>query len=61
MTLAFVSYERHRFPFKIITHAVWLYFRLSLSLRLVDAIRLERGVFWLRYSGRDHVLDLHST
>jgi hypothetical protein len=29
-----VSYKRHRFPSQIIAHAVWLYFRFPLSLRL---------------------------
>jgi putative transposase len=31
-----VSYKRHRFPPEIIAHAVWLYFRFPLSLRLID-------------------------
>jgi putative transposase len=31
-----VSYKRHRFPPEIIAHAVWLYFRFPLSLRLVE-------------------------
>jgi putative transposase len=39
-----VSYKRHRFPPQIIAHAVWLYFRFSLSLRLVEEMLLERGV-----------------
>ncbi len=32
-----ISYKRHRFPRQIIAHAVWLYFRFPLSLRLVEA------------------------
>lgn len=39
-----VSYKRHRFPAEIIGHAVWLYFRFPLSLRLVEEMLLERGV-----------------
>src|SRR5919107_1367562 len=39
-----VSYKRHRFPPEIIAHAVWLYFRFPLSLRLVEEILLERGI-----------------
>jgi putative transposase len=39
-----VSYKRHRFPPQIIAHAVWLYFRFPLSLRLVEEMLLERGV-----------------
>jgi transposase-like protein len=31
-----ISYKRHRFPPEIIAHAVWLYFRFPLSLRLVE-------------------------
>jgi putative transposase len=40
-----VSYKRHRFPPEIIAHAVWLYFRFPLSLRLVGERLLERGLF----------------
>jgi putative transposase len=39
-----VSYKRHRSPPQIIAHAVWLYFRFPLSLRLVEELLLERGV-----------------
>ena len=39
-----VSYKRHRFPPAIIAHAVWLYFRFPLSLRLVEEMLLERGI-----------------
>ncbi|WP_457094201.1 IS6 family transposase [Microvirga sp. P5_D2] len=39
-----VSYQRHRFPPEIIAHAVWLYFRFPLSLRLVEEMLLERGI-----------------
>ncbi|TDQ18029.1 putative transposase [Phyllobacterium brassicacearum] len=39
-----VSYKRHRFPPQIIAHAVWLYYRFPLSLRLVEEVLLERGI-----------------
>jgi putative transposase len=39
-----ISYKRHRFPPQIIAHAVWLYFRFPLSLRLVEKMLLERGI-----------------
>ena len=44
MTLPPVSYKRHRFPPQIIAHAVWLYFRFPLSLRLVEEMLRERGI-----------------
>ncbi|MEL6280745.1 MAG: IS6 family transposase, partial [Pseudomonadota bacterium] len=37
-------YKRHRYPPAIIAHAVWLYLRVSLSLRAVEEMLLERGV-----------------
>ena len=39
-----ISYSRHRFPPVIIQHAVWLYFRFSLSYRDVEDILAERGI-----------------
>jgi putative transposase len=39
-----VSDKRHPFPFGIIAHAVWLYFRFPLSLPLVEEMLLERYV-----------------
>lgn len=38
-----ISYSRHRFPPVIIQHAVWLYFRFSLSYRDVEDLLAERG------------------
>ena len=35
---------RHRFPTEIISHAVWLYYVFSLSLRDVELLLAERGV-----------------
>ncbi len=44
MTEPPISYKRQRFPPQIIAHAVWLYFRFPLSLRLVEELLLERGI-----------------
>jgi putative transposase len=57
-----VSYKRHRFPPEIIARTVWLYFRFPLSLRLVEEMRLERGIVvsyetirrWARKFGPDY-------
>ena len=38
------SYAGHRFPAEIISHAVWLYFRFPLSLRMVDELLAARGI-----------------
>ncbi len=38
------SYKGFRFPQEIIAHAVWLYFRFSLSYRDVDELLAARGV-----------------
>jgi putative transposase len=39
-----LSYKGFRFPQEIISHAVWLYFRFSLSYRDVEELLAERGV-----------------
>lgn len=39
-----VSFKRHRFPADVIRHAVWLYFRFTLSLRDVEEMLAERGI-----------------
>jgi putative transposase len=44
MSTSTISYKNHRFPPQIIARAVWLYFRLPLSLRLVEEMLLERGI-----------------
>lgn len=44
MNITPISYKRHRFPPQIIAHAVWLYFRFPLSLRLVEETLLERCI-----------------
>ncbi len=44
MDTLFPSYRGHRFPAEIISHAVWLYYRFSLSLRDVEDLLAKRGV-----------------
>jgi Recombinase len=39
-----ISFARHQFPSDVIRHAVWLYFRFTLSLRDVEDLLAERGV-----------------
>ncbi len=43
-TPAAPSYAGYRFPAEIISHAVWLYFRFPLSLRMVDELLAARGI-----------------
>jgi putative transposase len=45
-------YRRHRFPPEVISHAVWLYYLFSLSLRDIELILAERGVVVTRESVR---------
>ena len=37
-------YRRHRFPANVIAHAVWLYFRFPLSLRMVEDLLAAHGI-----------------
>jgi len=37
-------YRRHRYPADVIAHAVWLYFRFPLSLRMVEDMLAARGI-----------------
>src|SRR5918911_5773053 len=39
-----LSYACHRFPAALIQHAVWLYFRFTLSYRDVEDLLAERGI-----------------
>ena len=39
-----LSFKRHRFPADVIRHAVWLYFRSSLSFRDVEELLAQRGI-----------------
>jgi len=43
-TSAVPGYAGYRFPAEIISHAVWLYFRFPLSLRMVDELLASRGI-----------------
>src|SRR3954462_13357194 len=38
------SYAGYRFPPEVISHAVWLYFRFPLSLRIVEEMLATRGI-----------------
>jgi putative transposase len=59
-------YRGQRFPADVIAHAVWLYFRFSLSLRDVEELMAERGVTvtyetireWCAKFGRTYALQL---
>ena len=44
MSTPSTRYRRHRFPPQIISHAVWLYHRFSLSFRDVEDLLAQRGV-----------------
>ena len=54
-------YRGHRFPAEVIAHAVWLYFRFPLSLRVVEYLLAARGIIvshetvrrWAEKFGRD--------
>ena len=54
-------YAGHRFPPEIISHAIWLYFRFPLSLRMVEEMLAARGILvshetvrqWARKFGQD--------
>ncbi len=39
-----ISFSRHQFPPAVIRHAVWLYFRFTLSFRDVEELLAERGI-----------------
>jgi putative transposase len=43
-TPARARYAGYRFPAEIISHAVWLYFRFPLGLRMVEKLLAERGI-----------------
>ncbi len=55
-------YRGRRFPAEIISHAVWLYYRFSLSRRDVEDLLAKRGVIvshetvlqWTRKSGAEY-------
>ena len=37
-------YAGHRFPAEVISHAIWLYFRFPLGLRMVEEMLAARGI-----------------
>src|SRR3954463_954001 len=37
-------YAGYRFPGEVISHAIWLYFRFPLSLRMVEEMLVARGI-----------------
>ena len=39
-----LSYVDYRFPPDVISHAVWLYYRFPLSLRMVEELLAARGI-----------------
>src|ERR1700756_3384660 len=43
-TPARARYAGYRFPTEIIGHAVWLYFRFPLGLRMADELLAARGI-----------------
>jgi putative transposase len=55
------SYTGHRFPAEVISHAVCLYFRFPLSLRMIEEMLAMRGIIvshetvrqWARKFGQD--------
>ena len=59
-------YRRHRFPAEVIVHAVWLYLRLPLSLRMVEDLLAARGIIvshqtvrlWVEKFGRRFANDI---
>lgn len=61
-------YRRHRFPAGVIAHAVWLYFRFPLSLRMVEDLLAERGIMvshqtvrlWAEKFGRHFANEIRS-
>src|ERR671939_37924 len=42
--LALSRYTGFRFPPEVISHAIWLYFRFPLSLRMVEEMLAARGI-----------------
>ena len=44
MTSARTRYAGYRYPAEIIGHAVWLYFRFPLGLRMVEELLAARGI-----------------
>jgi hypothetical protein len=61
-----LSYKSYRFPAEIISHAVWLYYRFSLSYRDVEELMATRGIVvtyetirqWCRKFGQQYANQL---
>ena len=61
------DYRGYRFPSEIISHAVWLYFRFSLSFRDVEELLAQRGIVvtyetvrqWCLKFGQTYANELH--
>jgi putative transposase len=61
-----ISYSRYRFPPEIIQHAIWLYYRFTLSFRDVEDLLAERGIIvsyetirrWVNHFGPRVAADL---
>jgi putative transposase len=59
-------YKNHRFPPEIISHAVWLYFRFTLSYRDIEEMMFARGLVviyeairkWCGKCGQDYANQL---
>jgi putative transposase len=64
-----ISYQRHRFPRTSIRHAVWPYFRFTISLRDVEDLLAERGIevsdeaigTWMQKFGAQFAQNLQSS
>src|SRR6187402_3864491 len=54
-------YAGHRFPAEVISHAVWLYFRFPLSLRMVEEMLAARGIIISHESVRQWALKFGQT
>src|SRR6201989_497661 len=50
------GYAGHLFPGEVISHAVWLYFRFPLSLRMVEEMLAARGIIVSHESVRQWAL-----
>src|SRR5689334_20662496 len=66
-TSARTRYAGYRFPAEIIGHAVWLYFRFPLGLRMVEELLAARGIIvshetvrqWARKFGQQFANQIH--
>src|SRR5277367_567066 len=66
-TPARARYAGYRFPAEIISHAVWLYFRFPLGLRMVEELLAARGIIvshetvrqWAREFGQQFANQIH--